>query len=95
MSANSTYYATNVDMARERAGTSLGIMDTLFALSGFLAPVVTGLVVSITGHYHYVFVLLVALSLISVVVVLLFHQPDRDPQLTDHYDDTTTAATSD
>ena len=81
MSANSTYYATNVDMAKSRAGTSLGIMDTLFALSGFLAPVVTGWVVSLTGHFHYAFVLLVALSLTSVVVVLLFHQPDRDQKI--------------
>jgi hypothetical protein len=43
--------------------------------------VVTGWVVSLTGHFHYAFVLLVALSLTSVVVVLLFHQPDRDQKI--------------
>ena len=45
MGANASYYAVNVDIVPGRAATALGIMDTGFALSGFLAPAITGWVV--------------------------------------------------
>ncbi|KTD57873.1 hypothetical protein Lsha_2151 [Legionella shakespearei DSM 23087] len=41
MSANASYYAVNIDIAKEWAGTSLGIMDALFAIAGFIAPTLT------------------------------------------------------
>ena len=36
MGANASYYAVNVDIVPSRAATALGIMDTGFAISGFL-----------------------------------------------------------
>jgi ACS family hexuronate transporter-like MFS transporter len=81
MSANSAYYAINVDVARERSGTALGVMDALFALAGYMAPTVTGWLVGSTGNFDVAFWLLAGLALSSVVVVLLFHHPDKSAKL--------------
>lgn len=81
MSANAAFYAVNVDVARERAGTALGVMDTFFALSGLVAPLVTGWVVGVTGSFNNVFWLMALLALSSVIVVLVFHHPDRSARL--------------
>jgi MFS family permease len=78
MSANAAYYAVNVDIVPERAATALGIMDTAFAISGFLAPAITGWVVGAFGSFRYAFLLMACLALSSVLVVLFFHRPDED-----------------
>lgn len=81
MSANAAFYAVNVDVARDRAGTALGVMDTFFAISGFVAPLVTGWLVEVTHGFNAAFWLMALLALSSVVVVILFHQPDRGSRL--------------
>ena len=81
MSANAAFYAINVDVARERAGTALGVMDTFFAISGFVAPFVTGWLVGLTGNFVSAFSLMALLALSSVVVVILFHHPDHSGRL--------------
>jgi hypothetical protein len=53
-------------------------MDTGFAISGFLAPAITGLVVGVFGSFLYAFLLMAALALSSALVVLVFHRPDED-----------------
>jgi ACS family hexuronate transporter-like MFS transporter len=73
MSANASFYAVNIDIAKERAGSALGVMDAVFAIAGFLAPTVTGVLISITGHFEAAFFLLLGLALSSVLVTLLFH----------------------
>jgi MFS family permease len=78
MGANSAYYAVNVDIVPDRAATALGIMDFAFALSGFLAPVLTGWVLDLRGSFTDAFLLMAALALSSVVVVLALHRPDED-----------------
>lgn len=78
MGANAAYYAVNVDIAPGRAATALGIMDFAFALAGFAAPVVTGWVLHLRGSFQDAFLLMAGLALSSVVVVALFHHPDRD-----------------
>ena len=77
LSANAAFYAINVDVVRERSGTALGVMDTLLALAGFIAPAVTGWLVEHTGSFATPFWVLAGLSLSSVVVVILFHKPDE------------------
>lgn len=77
LSANAAFYAVNVDVARERSGTALGVMDLLLALAGFIAPVVTGRLVQATGSFAAPFWLLAGLAFSSVIVVLLFHRPDE------------------
>jgi predicted MFS family arabinose efflux permease len=78
MGANSAYYAVNVDIVPHRAATALGIMDFAFATAGFLAPAVTGWVLNLRGSFVDGFLLMTALALSSVLVVFLFHHPDRD-----------------
>jgi nitrate/nitrite transporter NarK len=73
MSANASFYAVNVDLAKERAGSALGLMNTVFAISGFLAPTVTGLIITFTGHFEAVFWLLAGLGLSSTLTTFLFH----------------------
>jgi len=81
MSTNAAYYAINVDVARERSGTALGVMDALFALAGYLAPTVTGWLVSGSGSFATPFWLMFGLAMSSVLVVLLFHHPDKSAKL--------------
>lgn len=76
MSANAAFYAVNVDVAQARSGTALGVMDTFFAVAGFLAPAVTGWLVGKSGSFKVAFGLMALLSLSSVLAVLLFHRPD-------------------
>ena len=71
MSANAAYYAVNVDIVPHHAATALGIMDTGFAISGFLAPAITGWVVHAFGSFEYAFLLMAVLALSSVLVVRL------------------------
>lgn len=78
MGANAAYYAVNVDIVPERAATALGIMDFAFAIAGFLAPAITGWVLNLRGSFADGFLLMTVLALSSVLVVLLFHHPDKD-----------------
>jgi ACS family hexuronate transporter-like MFS transporter len=77
MSANSAFYAINVDMIKKRSGTALGIMDFFFAIAGLVASTLTGIIIQITGSFFGAFVLVIGLNLSSVLGVLLFHHPDR------------------
>jgi ACS family hexuronate transporter-like MFS transporter len=78
MGTAAVYYAINVDIAPQRAATALGIMNFAFAIAGFLAPAVTGWALNLRGSFVDGFLLMTALALSSVLVVLLFHHPDRD-----------------
>jgi MFS transporter, ACS family, aldohexuronate transporter len=78
MGANAAYYAVNVDIVPGRAATALGIMDFAFALSGFLAPAITGWVLDLRGSFTDGFLLMTVLALSSVAVVYFFHHPDHD-----------------
>jgi len=73
MSANAAFYAVNIDVIKQRAGTALGIMELMFAFSGFLAPTLTGYIVSWSGHFEAVFWVLAGLGLSSTVTTWLFH----------------------
>ncbi|MDE3067239.1 MAG: MFS transporter [Verrucomicrobiota bacterium] len=75
MSANSAFYAVNVDVIREKSGTALGIMDFFFAVAGLVASTVTGWIVQVSGSFHGAFLLVILLNLTSVTGVLLFHRP--------------------
>lgn len=65
-------------VAPKRAPTAFGIMNLAFAISGFLAPVITGSVLKLHGSFVDAFWLMAGLAFSSVIVVLIFHHPDRD-----------------
>jgi len=76
--ANAVSFAVNVDVVPQRAATAFGIMNLAFAIAGFLAPVVTGAVLKLQGSFVSAFWLMAGLAFASVLVVLCFHDPDRD-----------------
>ena len=78
MAANAAYYVTVADLVPRHAGSGLGIMTVAFAFAGFLAPVVTGFVLQLTGTFAPAFLLMAALAASSVIGVIAFHRPDRD-----------------
>ena len=78
MAGNAAYYAVVTDLTPRLAGTAMGIMTIWFAASGFLAPVVTGYALDLTGDFAPAFWLISLLAASSVVGVILFHHPDRD-----------------
>jgi len=81
LAANAAYYAVTIDVAPKRSGTALGVMDAGFAIAGFLAPTLTGFIVSGTGSFHAAFWVLGFLALSSVIAVALFHRPDDSDRL--------------
>jgi nitrate/nitrite transporter NarK len=83
MGANAAYFAVNTDVVPRLSATGSGIMDFTFALAGFIAPSLTGWVLDIRGSFADGFVLMAVLAASSVLLVLVFHHPDRDRVL-DH-----------
>lgn len=74
---NAAFYALNCDLAKDRAATSLGLMDFFFAAAGVAAPALTGVIAKATGNFSAAFALLIFFSLTSVIGVLLFQRPDK------------------
>ncbi|MCP4318929.1 MAG: MFS transporter [Hyphomicrobiales bacterium] len=78
MAANAAYYAVVTDLVPKVAGTAMGIMTVWFAAAGFLAPVITGYTLDLTGSFQPAFWLLSILAASSVLGVYFFHHPDQD-----------------
>lgn len=76
MMPNAAFYALNTDLAHDRAGTSLGIMDCAFATAGILAPLLTGWLSGITGNFSAAISLLIGLTLSSALAIIIFQHPD-------------------
>ena len=53
-------------------------MNFAFAVAGLLAPAITGSVLDLRGSFDDAFLLMILLALSSVLIVLLFHQPDAE-----------------
>lgn len=77
MMPNAVFYALNVDLARDRAATSLGIMDCFFAAAGIAAPAITGMLSQATGNFNAAILLMVGFTLTSVLGIVLFQHPDK------------------
>lgn len=77
MMPNAVFYAINTDLARDRAATSLGIMDCAFALAGILAPLLTGFLSTLTGNFAAAFSLLIGLTFTSAAAIIIFQRPDE------------------
>ena len=73
MSSNASFYAVNVDIAKDRAATSMGIMSICFSLSSIIAPTLSGFIVAWTGGFDQVFHFMMILGLLSALNMLLFH----------------------
>jgi MFS family permease len=78
LAPNACFYALNSDLAKDRAATSLGLMDSFFAVAGIMALALTGVLSDTSGNFNLPIMLLVGFTLSSVVGILLFQHPDRD-----------------
>lgn len=71
------FFSTNIDIAKDRAGSAQGITSASLSLAGIIAPAVTGLLLDWTGNYQGAFLLLGGFTIMAVITVVLFHHPDR------------------
>jgi len=71
------FFSINIDVAKERAGSSQGITSSCLSLAGIIAPALTGWLIDLTGNFQGAFLLLAGLTGIAVITVILFHHPDR------------------
>ncbi len=72
------FFSTNIDVAKERAGSAQGITSGCLSLAGILAPVLTGWLIDLTSNFQFAFLLLAGFTALAVVIVILFHHPDRE-----------------
>lgn len=72
------FFSTNIDVAKERSGAAQGVTSSCLSLAGVIAPALTGWLIDLTGNYQGAFLLLAGMTGISVIVVILFHHPDRE-----------------
>lgn len=71
------FFSINIDVAKHRSGSSQGVTSSCLSLAGILAPLLTGWLIDLTGHYQAAFLLLAAITALAVLVVIFFHHPDR------------------
>ncbi len=71
------FFSVNIDIAKERAGSSQGITSSCLSLAGIIAPVLTGWLIDKTGDYQAAFFLLGGIMGAAVLTVIMFHHPDR------------------
>lgn len=72
------FFSVNIDVAKDRAGSSQGITSSCLSLAGVIAPLLTGWLLDVTQNYQGAFLLLAGFTLIAVVTVIFFHHPDRE-----------------
>lgn len=72
------FFSINIDVAKERSGSSQGVTSSCLSLAGIIAPVLTGWLIDFTGNYQGAFLLLAALTVLAVLTVIIFHHPDQE-----------------
>lgn len=75
------FFSTNIDVAKHRSGSSQGITSSCLSLAGIIAPLATGWMLDVTKSYQGAFFLLAGVTFMAVLVVILFHHPDRAHKL--------------
>ncbi|CAN5136112.1 MFS transporter [soil metagenome] len=75
---NAAFYAINCDLAKDKAATSLGLMDCYLGFAGILAPYLTGKLSYLTHNFNSAFFILIFFTLTGSMAVLFFQHPDRD-----------------
>jgi MFS family permease len=73
MSGNSIYYAVVSDIIKPKAATALGIMVLFFALAGFIAPYLAGILINLYGNFNVIFIFMIILVLCSTLLLSCLH----------------------
>lgn len=74
---NAIFNALNSDLAKDRAATSLGVMNCSLAVAGVLSPLFTGYLAHLTGNFNAAFILLIGFTLTSALGIIIFQYPDK------------------
>lgn len=72
------FFSTNIDVAKQRSGSSQGVTSSCLSLAGIVAPLLTGWLIDLTGNYQGAFLLLAGLTIVAVFAVIFYHHPDRE-----------------
>jgi MFS transporter, ACS family, hexuronate transporter len=72
------FFSINIDVAKQRSGSSQGVTSSCLSLAGIIAPLLTGWLIDLTGNYQGAFLLLAGFTIVAVVAVIIFHHPDRE-----------------
>ena len=65
---NAPIFSLNADLFQERAGTAQGIITTLFAIAGIIAPALTGIITQMTHLFNGAFFVIGILTFISLLI---------------------------
>lgn len=71
---NAPIYALNSDLFPHHPGTAQGVMTMFFALAGFIAPTLTGLLSDLSGNFEIAIYMMAAFSLVASVLAF-FQKP--------------------
>jgi ACS family hexuronate transporter-like MFS transporter len=77
LSTNGCYSAINADLTPKQVATSLAIMNSFLALSGILAPLITGYLSNITHNFNMSLYIMVFLNFSAGILILIFPNPDK------------------
>ena len=72
------FFSINIDVAKERSGSSQGVTSSCLSLAGIIAPLLTGWLIDLTGNYQGAFFLLAGFTGIGVIAVIFLHHPDKE-----------------
>lgn len=78
LAPNACFYSLNSDLAKDRAATSLGLMDCFLAAAGVLAPLLTGYMKQATGNFNSALWIMAGFTFTSSLFVFFLQHPDRD-----------------
>lgn len=78
MMPNAVFYAINCDLAKDRAATSQGLMNSCSAIASILAPALTGVITAKTGNFAGAFGLLIFFTFVSVISVVTMQRLDQE-----------------
>lgn len=73
MAANAPFYSVNVDIAKERAGSAIGIMCAIGSLASIISPSISGFLLDWTGSFNTMFFFMSGLSFTSCLILCFFH----------------------
>jgi ACS family hexuronate transporter-like MFS transporter len=72
---NAPIYALNGDLFPRHPGTAQGIMTLFFALSGIVAPALTGFLSDISGNFESAIYMMAAFSLVAAILAIFGQWP--------------------
>ncbi len=78
---DSCLYSTSSDLAPGNAGLSIALMNSCLAFASIIVPIITGYLSLSTNNFKLPILIIALLNLSAGILVILFHNPDRDIKL--------------